>query len=172
VPPPAPLFSSLFNYRYNTPREQRNAHSGIEVLHATESTNYPLAMAVEDSSTEFTLIALAQAGADANRICAYFNQALSSLVERLEHQPASSVRALQVLPKSEQEEVIDRFNQTAHKFDDGTLDALFCAQASSTPDAVAVVDVDGKEMTYAQLDFDSTELAEWLVSRKVEEGAS
>ena len=45
VPAPAPLFTTLLNYRHSTPQPQdqeTSALAGIHVLDATDRTNYPL----------------------------------------------------------------------------------------------------------------------------------
>ena len=47
VAAPAPLFSSLFNYRYSPDTSGSAVWPGVEMLGAVERTNYPLAMAVE-----------------------------------------------------------------------------------------------------------------------------
>ena len=64
VAAPAPLFSSLLNYRHS-PRELEQsqrailAWEGIESLDAEERTNYPLALTVDDLGDGFALTAQA-----------------------------------------------------------------------------------------------------------------
>ncbi len=167
VPPPAPLFSSLFNYRYS-PAEQSNATwPGVEMVAAAERTNYPLAMAVDDSGSGFLLTALAHPLAAPARVCQYLQQALSELVDSLEHEPQRALASLAVLPATERRQVVEQWNQTDTKFASGTLDNLFAAQARRTPNAVAVIGRDGAELTYADLDAHSTQLARQLVAQGV-----
>ena len=56
---PAPLVTSLFNYRFS-PAGGGDAWPGVEILHNAERTNYPLAMAVDDTGEAFRLTALAE----------------------------------------------------------------------------------------------------------------
>ena len=127
-------------------------------------------MAVDDFGADFTLIALAQASVDPNRVCRYLEEALSSLMVLLEQTPNSPIQLLQVLPSDERAQVLEISKGTEHSFGTGTLDGLFSAQAACTPGAVAVVDVAGGELTYAELDARSTLLARRLVSRGVGPG--
>jgi amino acid adenylation domain-containing protein len=157
VPAPAPLFSALFNYRYSPANQTRADWPGVEILFAEERTNYPLAMAVDDLGEGFQLTALAQRGIDPARVCRYLNTAISSLADALERAPETPVRALNILPRAERTQVLDEWNRTEERFPQGTLDALFAAQARKTPDAQAV-----DQITYAQLDDRSTALARQL----------
>ncbi len=144
VPPPAPLFSSLFNYRYS-PEEQGDFEwPGVQMVNASEHTNYPLAMAVDDFGGKFMLTAMADPTVDCDRVCRYLQQALTSLVDLLEREPAAALETLQVLPRTERHLIVEEWNRTEAKFPQGTLDGLFAAQARRTPSALAVVGRDGK----------------------------
>jgi amino acid adenylation domain-containing protein len=167
VLPPAPLFSSLFNYRHNSAESAESGWPGVEMLNASERTNYPLAMAVDDSSVGFTLTALGQAATHPARVCAYLQQALKGLMDLLEHSPSVSIAALPILPRAERRMVLEKWNRTDRTFETGTLDGLFSAQARRSPQAIAVVGRDGAVLTYAELDAQSTELAGFLVGRGV-----
>ena len=90
VPPPAPLFSALLNYRH-TPtaaqaRSQENlrAWEGIEALRTEERTNYPFTLSVSDFGEGFSLAAQTLASVGPLRICRYMHTALASLAEALE----------------------------------------------------------------------------------------
>ncbi|MGN4225664.1 condensation domain-containing protein, partial [Burkholderia gladioli] len=55
---PAPLFSSLLNYRYTDPvaaEAAQNAWGGIDSREGEERTNYPLVMSVDDLGEDFRL---------------------------------------------------------------------------------------------------------------------
>ncbi len=167
VPAPAPLFSSLFNYRHSPADSGQSASAGIEIVEAAERTNYPLAMAVDDSGKSFLLTALSQVGIDPERVCAQFQQAVIDLLTELDSAPATPVSKIQVLPAAERALVVNGWNRTEQVFESGTLDGLFRAQAARTPNAVAVIGTDGKEVNYAELDARSTSLAEQLVAAGV-----
>jgi amino acid adenylation domain-containing protein len=177
VPPPAPLFSSLFNYRYSAGSEAAGGWPGVEMVHAAERTNYPLSMAVDDTGTGFALTALAPAGAgagpagaNAGQVCRYLEQALNELVLLLDRASSTPVRVLEVLPPEERVLPVTRWNATGAAFPTGTLDGLFGLQAQETPTAVAVVGVDGREVSYVELDRRSTRLARQLAARGVADG--
>ena len=167
VPAPAPLFSSLFNYRYSPADQTDTAWPGVEMVSAAERTNYPLAMAVDDAGTNFLLTALAHPLASPARVCQYLQQALTGLVDSLEREPQAALETLAVLPPTERQQVIHDWNQTDCQFESGTLDALFTAQAHRTPNAVAVIGRDGVELTYAELDAQATRLARQLAAHGV-----
>ncbi len=51
VPSPAPLFTTLLNYRYNrmaVGEQTERAFTGITALFGEERTNYPLTLSVDD----------------------------------------------------------------------------------------------------------------------------
>ena len=167
IPAPAPLFSSLFNYRYSPEIAAEMAWPGVEVVFAAERTNYPLSMAVDDSGVGFVLTALGQAGVDAGQVCRYLQTSVAGLLDLLEHAPQTPFESLRVLPSAERRLVVEEWNRTEASFPSGTLDGLFAAQVRRTPEAVAVVGLDGGEITYAELAARSTRLARYLVAQGV-----
>ena len=167
VPSPAPLFSSLFNYRYSPAEHAEVPWPGVEMVDAAERTNYPLAMAIDDSGTNFLLTALAHPLAGPERTCKYLQQTLTGLVDLLEREPRTPIESLQILPRTERHLVTEEWNRTDAKLEQGTLDGLFSAQARRTPSALAVVGRDGTQLTYAELDAASTQLARQLVAQGV-----
>ncbi|WP_213291186.1 condensation domain-containing protein, partial [Bradyrhizobium sp. sGM-13] len=76
VAAPAPLFSSILNYRHNampanSSTDQNNAGvHGIEWLGGEERTNYPLMLAIEDYGQALGLAAQVVHPLSADRICA------------------------------------------------------------------------------------------------------
>jgi arthrofactin-type cyclic lipopeptide synthetase B len=168
VPAPAPLFSSLLNYRYSPEENDNTPWPGVEMLHSSERTNYPVAMAVDDSGSTFMLRALAHPSAGAERVCRYLHQAIKGLVDLLEHAPETPIDQLPVLPRTERHLVLEEWNRTESKFERGTLDGLFSSQARRTPNAVAVVGKDGLPLSYAELDAQSTRLARQLVANGIQ----
>src|SRR5262249_19112107 len=53
LPPQAPLFTALFDYRHSQPRAPGGGQRtpGIQQVGIHERTNYPLAVAVDDTGT-------------------------------------------------------------------------------------------------------------------------
>jgi len=65
VAAPAPLFTSLLNYRHSPQRDSGRAGlDGIEVIHASGATNYPVTVSVDDDGTGFALTAEVAAPGD------------------------------------------------------------------------------------------------------------
>ena len=166
VPAQAPLFSSILNYRYNpaqTPSEEnRRAWEGIETLRFEERTNYPLMLSVNDHGNGFSLDAQAPDSIGPMRVCEFVRTALESLVDSLESAPASAVRASEVLPPSERNQLLYEWNDTkvdypAHE----NLCELFEAQVRRTPNAVSVIFEDSS-LSYAELDQRANRLARHL----------
>jgi len=83
-----PLFSSLFNFRHSAPSDdlQVQLGSGIELLNALETTNYPLAVSVDDLGDGFRIDVQVDASQSAERILAYMWSALEGIVDEL-HNP-------------------------------------------------------------------------------------
>ena len=168
VPAPAPLFTSLFNYRYRARSEQANseekarAWEGIREFYGEERTNYPLNIAANDLGEGFSLTTLAEATVDAHRVCQYMHRALESLVEALESEPSRSLRALEVIPEAEKREILYEWNATEAEFPrERCVHELFEEQVEKTPDAVAVVYEDAT-LSYAELNRRANQLAHYL----------
>ena len=92
VPAPAPLFTTLFNYRHITPQDQHpGGLAGIQVLHATDRTNYPLTVSVDDRGDGFAVTAQVVAPAVPEQVCALLVTAVDGLVTVLEQAPATAL---------------------------------------------------------------------------------
>ncbi|WP_236449796.1 non-ribosomal peptide synthetase, partial [Pseudomonas syringae] len=166
IAPPLPLFSALLNYRHSAEPQVSDqgdrAWSGIEVLGWNERTNYPLTLAVDDLGEGFALTVQAKAGIDPQRVCAYMETALESLVDALEHSPESLLRSLEMLPRSERQ-LLQEWNATAVDYPQGAcVHQLFEAQVEKTPEAIALV-FEARTFTYAQLNARANQLAHHLI---------
>ncbi|RML73875.1 amino acid adenylation domain-containing protein, partial [Pseudomonas syringae] len=166
IAPPLPLFSALLNYRHSAEPQVSDqgdrAWGGIEVLGWNERTNYPLTLAVDDLGEGFALTVQATAGIDPQRVCAYMETALESLVDALEHSPESLLRSLEMLPRSERQ-LLQEWNATAVDYPQGTcVHQLFEAQVEKTPEAIALV-FEAHTFTYAQLNARANQLAHHLI---------
>ncbi|KOP54034.1 amino acid adenylation, partial [Pseudomonas coronafaciens pv. porri] len=166
IAPSLPLFSALLNYRHSAQPEisdQADRPWGeIEVLGWNEWTNYPLTLAVDDLGEGFALTVQSTAGVDPQRVCAYMETALESLVEALEHCPESLLRRLDVLPRAERQ-LLQEWNATAVDYPQDTcVHQLFETQVEKTPEAIALV-FEARKFTYAQLNARANQLAHYLI---------
>ncbi|HEX2095281.1 MAG TPA: amino acid adenylation domain-containing protein, partial [Longimicrobiaceae bacterium] len=171
VAAPAPLFTSLLNYRYGRrrggSREAGRAREGMQGIRGQERTNYPVALAVDDLGEEFSLAAQAVVPVEAERVCALMHTALERLVEALEVSPGQSVGSIDVLPEAERRQVVEVWNATEAAYPrDLCVHELFERQVERTPDAVAVV-FEGERVSYAELNRRANRLARSLRERGV-----
>jgi amino acid adenylation domain-containing protein len=166
VAAPAPLFTSILNYRHrqDTGQGLGAGLEGIEVVSVRERTNYPVALSVDDTGTGFVFHVQAVAPASADQVCALVHTATEQLVTALETAPAAPMRAMQVLDEAARGQILAGWNDTARPVPEVTLPALFEARAAQCPDAVAVVFA-GTSLSYAELNRRANQLARLLVSR-------
>ncbi|HVX90140.1 MAG TPA: condensation domain-containing protein, partial [Candidatus Paceibacterota bacterium] len=162
VPAPAPLFTSLFNYRYISPRTPSKARSrafeGIKSLDGAERTNYPVGLSVNDLGVDFSLTAQTVSPLDPGRLCAMMHRALEELTEALEKKPQYPVGRLDILPASERHHVLVELNQTQAPYpSDLCVHQLFEEQVDRDPQAIAVVYGD-VSLTYGELNERSNRL--------------
>ena len=162
VAAPAPLFTSIFNYRHSAPiSPAAGAGEGIEVLFTRERTNYPLSVSVDDLGAGFGIAVAAVEPIDARQVCGLVHTAAANLAAVLEQAPATPLHAVQVLDRAEREQLVAGWNDTAVAVPEATLPQLLAAQAAATPDAVAVCG-DGQWVSYAELDGRAGRLARHL----------
>ncbi|MFL5382180.1 MAG: non-ribosomal peptide synthetase, partial [Longimicrobiaceae bacterium] len=175
VAAPAPLFTSLLNYRHGgggrgrsqeagQPRSQQAGQptEGVRGIRGQERTNYPVALSVDDWGEAFTLAAQVTAPAEAGQVCRMMLTALERLVEALELSPGRAIGSLDVLPEAERRQAVEEWNRTDAEYPAYfPIHRLFEAQAERTPDAVAVVHED-RSLTYAELNARANRLAHHL----------
>ncbi|WP_157371998.1 non-ribosomal peptide synthetase, partial [Vibrio sp. MEBiC08052] len=176
VSAPAPLFTSLLNYRYQGGSAQTDidtqqsvsAWQGIEMLANEERTNYPVGLSVDDLAGQgFSLDFKVDARIGAQRMAVMVEQTLTALMTALTDEPTCPVGQLAVLPRAERDLVLNRFNQTATPFpDESCLHTLIEAQVARNPDATAVVFED-QSLSYAELNARANQLAHWLIEQGV-----
>ena len=119
VAAPAPLFTTLFNYRHiGSQSQDQHAESpaGIQMLHGTDRTNYPLVASVDDQGDGFAVIADAVAPAVPEQVCALLVTALDGLVTVLEQAPATPLRQVLVLGTAERAQLLAGWNDTATRY--------------------------------------------------------
>ncbi|MGR2708580.1 amino acid adenylation domain-containing protein [Pseudomonas sp. AU10] len=164
VAAPAPLFSSMLNYRHRgaatRSAEAQQAWEGMQTLVNDGRTNYPLTLNVDDLGDGYDVTALAQV--DAQRVCGYLQVALSGLVEALEQAPHQALNRLPILGSEERQKLLVEFNATEVNYNlEQTLHGLFEAQVERTPQAVAVKAGD-QHLTYSELNERANRLAHYL----------
>ena len=172
---PAPLFSTLLNYRHSadgsTEIELVSTWDGMQVLGNEDRTNYPMTMSVDDLGEGFALTAQVVTSIQAQRVCDYMHTTLEHLADALETAPQTPANRIEVLPVAELHQLLVEWNATEAVYpQDHCLHELFEAQVERTPNAVAVFfasNIPGagnQSLTYAELDARANQLAYYLCS--------
>ncbi|WP_146084124.1 non-ribosomal peptide synthetase, partial [Xanthomonas albilineans] len=165
VPAPAPLFTSLLNYRHTAPAEssaESLAWEGIETLVENDRTSYPLMVSIDDLGSDFGLTVQSQRPLVPGRIGAFLMKALEGLVDALAHAPETAVRDLDVMPEAERHQILMEWNATAADYPrDACVHELFEAQVARDPAAIAVVQGE-VALTYGELNAQANQLAHYL----------
>ncbi|WP_460415191.1 amino acid adenylation domain-containing protein [Pseudomonas sp. microsymbiont 2] len=175
LPPGAPLFSALLNYRHSAAALDRDAvagqaWAGIELLHAEERSNYPLALSIDDLGEAFVLSAQCAPGIDARRLCAYLEQALDGLATALETDPEQGLERLSVLSAQERQRLVGEYNASARDYPrELPVHGLFEQQVARHPLALAALH-DERQLTYGDLNEQANRLAHWLIGEGVKPG--
>ena len=140
VAAPAPLFTTLLNYRHSPAAAPGAApgSAGVEVLFSRERTNYPVIVSVDDTGTGFGFAVQAAGSVDPRLVCGLLATATAGLVAALEDAPATPLRWVPVMTGAERHQLLHGWNDTGRGAVPATLPALFAAQAARTPGAVAV----------------------------------
>ncbi|WP_259647166.1 non-ribosomal peptide synthetase, partial [Burkholderia pseudomallei] len=170
VPAQTPLFTSLLNYRYGLRHRADAATPGgddIELLSARERTNYPLTLSVDDLGQDFSLTVQVSGHVDPQRVCAFMETALEQLAQALGEQPQCDIGGLDVLPRSEREQMVYAWNATERDYPiEQCIHQLFEAQVDRKPEAIALT-FDGQRLGYAELNARANRLAHYLQERGV-----
>ncbi|KGV43561.1 non-ribosomal peptide synthetase [Burkholderia pseudomallei] len=170
VPAQTPLFTSLLNYRYGLRHCADAATPGgddIELLSARERTNYPLTLSVDDLGQDFSLTVQVSGHVDPQRVCAFMETALEQLAQALGEQPQCDIGGLDVLPRSEREQMVYAWNATERDYPiEQCIHQLFEAQVDRKPGAIALT-FDGQRLSYAELNARANRLAHYLQARGV-----
>lgn len=96
--------------------------------------------------------------------------ALARVLERLVTEPDVLVGRLTLLSEAERALVVDDFNATAGPAPGESVVAMFADRVAQAPDAVAITDAAGTDLTYAEVDKASNRLANYLAGRGVGRG--
>ncbi|MCF5216483.1 syringopeptin non-ribosomal peptide synthetase SypC, partial [Pseudomonas syringae] len=172
VPASTPLFSSLLNFRHTGDLDASDqalaAWEGIQALHGEERTNYPLTLCVDDLGEGFNLTVMAEGQIGAKRVCTYMHCVLENLVQALEQTPDAALGALNILPASERQQLLESWN-TPHALqaDDALIHRTFEAWVVAQPNAVAL-DYEERTLTYAELNTRANQVAHYLLGLGVQ----
>ncbi|HLK00714.1 MAG TPA: condensation domain-containing protein, partial [Streptosporangiaceae bacterium] len=107
VTPPAPLFTTLLNYRHTQLTRQGSARiAGIEVLAGRERTNYPVTTSVDDTGSAFVITVQSVAPIDPAQVCRLIQTAAAATAHALTHEQVTPLCDLAVLTVTEQAELV------------------------------------------------------------------
>jgi amino acid adenylation domain-containing protein len=163
---PAPLFTSLFNYRRaTTAQAQAQTDTGLEGIQARsrpEGTNYPVGMTVDDHGTGFVLTAHTTTPIDPQLVYALMHQTVEGLIDALDHAPDTPLTTIDVLDTAQRHQMIATWNDTEAATRSYSLVDLFEARVADAPNALAVVSDEG-ELSYAEVDARANRLARVLM---------
>lgn len=168
LPESTPLFSAALQYRSSFPTNA--GYHGVTsplVIAGQQRANWPIVLSVDDLSEECVITAYTDQRIDAKRVSQYMCTALHSLVQALEQASQTPALSLSILPKSEYETIIERFNASrACLPQERLIHQLFEAQVERTPHAVAAIYRD-QSLTYIELNQKANQLAHYLRDKGV-----
>ncbi|MFD0689050.1 non-ribosomal peptide synthetase [Actinomadura fibrosa] len=168
----APLFASIFNYRYTSPAAGRAKElgAGMRLIFSRERSNYPLAVAVGDRGDGFDLVVDAVAPVEAELVCGLLHTTIGNLVDTLEALLDTSadvpLERVEVLSRDERERVLSAGTGEVLPVPGASVVELFEEWVRRSPDAVAVVSQD-ESVTYPELDERANRLARYLAAQGV-----
>ncbi|MFE0420828.1 AMP-binding protein, partial [Streptomyces tendae] len=166
VPAPAPLFTTLLNYRHNNLDDGSFLFEGVNFLGGQERTNYALTVSVDDFGDGFGFAVQAAAPIDPSQVIEILHTTTESVVTALGNEPERIFGSVPVMRPADVDRVVREWNATDRVVPEATIPGLFAEQVRLRPDAVAVVHGD-VSVTYAQLDAASNRLARYLQERGV-----
>lgn len=164
IPAPAPLFTSLFNYRHAGRSRDRSTQAleGVVLLKSEERTNYPITLSVNDFGDRFSLAAQTTDAIDPSRICRLMQAAIEVLVDALEKTPQKQIGALDVLPADEKNALLSEWSH--HRklpHTERYVHQLFEDQVLRTPDGIALSQ-GSRDITFTELNQRANQLARHL----------
>jgi amino acid adenylation domain-containing protein len=161
VPATAPLFSALFNYRHSQVSENSSIE-GIDLLEASERTNYPFNLSVDDLGEGLQLTVHVDPSIDPDRICGMMQQSLAELADALENRPHTQLCEIDVLASVEKRQLLWEWNATDTSWPAGCVHEWFEAHVLRCPEAPAVIFA-GEAISYGELNARANQLAHALI---------
>jgi non-ribosomal peptide synthetase component F len=133
-----------------------------------QGAQFELAMEILDSETQLTAVLKFNTDlystCSAQKLLAHYRNTLSAMLEG----PSNPVKRLSILDDAEEQRLINDSDQTQTDFpENACIHQLFEQQVSKLSDKVAV-SLDGRTLTYKQLDQRSNQLAAFLIEQGVE----
>ena len=170
VPRDQPLFNSLLvyeNYPVDETMKQQKSDLSVEDVSVFERSNYPLT--IVSSFGKILGLALAYetgrfSSQAIDRLADHMRRTLTAFLET-PRQPVKSI----ILPgEDELKRVLKDWNDTKTTYpSDRSIPALFQEKAAAFADKTAVIDADGKILTYAELDRRSDHLGAFLQKKNI-----
>ncbi|WP_144423697.1 non-ribosomal peptide synthetase, partial [Xanthomonas graminis] len=154
VAAPAPLFTALLNYRHvggSQVLDQVPDWGGMQSLGASERTNYPLSLSVNDDDRGFWLDVQTGPAVAPESVGHLMLEALRQLVRALADAPGTALHDLDIVPETMRTGIVAGFNPAPTDAPDAGVSHLFAVQAARTPQAPALIDADGTSLSYAEL---------------------
>ena len=167
------LFDTLLtfeNYPFNKVVAKKQWALSVGNIDVQDHTNYPLSIIIgsaEQINIRFSYNTLLLEETYVQQIRNHFEHVLMQLIDKGD----KKISDISLLTSAERHQILNEFNEGAVAVSNGTtLAALFSLQAAKTPQATALVFRD-QQLTYQQLDEQSNQLAHYLLSKKLGEGA-
>ncbi len=167
-----PLFSALLNYRHSfeetEEEEEDSIDYGIDIVSSKERTNYPFTFSIDDYGIDYGITAQISGNLMPEKVLKYFVEILNKVIDSLKSDGTLPLHQLSMLTDEEEKELLNDFNNTTFDYPESdSIISLFKEQVSKTPNARAL-SFNGEYLTYKELDNRSSQLAHYLVSKKVE----
>ena len=165
-----PLFAALLNYRHSLPQNlgEQQIAEGMRYLGGRDLTNYPFCLYVDDLGDDFVLTAEIHHSLPAPRVVALVEQTIAALVDALESAPQTPLRLLDDLPAAQRAQVLHGFNATQTDFEAPLLVHQRVEQQAALHPQRCAVELDGEQLSYAQLNAQANRLARHLRERGVQ----
>ncbi|NQZ08832.1 MAG: amino acid adenylation domain-containing protein, partial [Algicola sp.] len=167
------LFNSIVNYRYAAGDEPEI--DNVKGTQSSELVHYPFALNVDDRNTSLHMTVFAPSSIGTGRMLDYLGSALDAIIKYSDagqdsaaSQSTTMAQVLSgVLPEQEKQHLLYDLNETQMDYAKQTcIHQLFEQQALDNPDNVALFfageGVDGKQLTYQQLNEKANQLAHYL----------
>jgi nonribosomal peptide synthetase CepC len=171
---PGAVFDTLVIYE-NFPRaglDQAKAATGLTlrpVRKGADSSHYPFTL-VTGPGARMPVILNYERGLFDHAVAESVLGAFASVLERLVAEPDVLVGRLTLLNETERALVVDDWNATEGPVPGESVVELFGRRVAAAPDAVAITDAGGTDLTYAEVDQASNRLAGYLAGRGVRRG--
>ena len=171
LPTGSALFSAMINYRHSPESEESNKRGAnkveneVELLSASERSNYPLDISVDDLGKGFRLDIHSQAPISPVRIYNYMVNALEVMVNNICCDSVEPLLAQSLLPEYEKQHELSNWNvQKIEVPIHLCIHELIENIAERNPGSVAV-EHGANELTYAELNTAANQRAHQLVTQ-------